>query len=229
MFDRLRSDVCKANLALAEFGLVVLTWGNVSGIDRGAGVVAIKPSGLPYGEMTPDDMVVVNLEGDVIEGRLRPSSDTATHLVLYRSFPEIGGVVHTHSTAATAWAQAGRAIPPLGTTHADTFYGPVPCTPPLSREEIEGEYERNTGEVIVRTFAALSPVHVPAVLVACHGPFVWGKNASAAVENALILEEVAKMAAMTVSLAPDVSPIDRHLCDRHFFRKHGEGATYGQK
>ena len=229
MFDRLRIDVCKANLALAELGLVVLTWGNVSEIDREAGVVAIKPSGLSYGEMTPDDMAVVNIDGDVIEGRLRPSSDTATHLVLYRSFPEIGGVVHTHSTAATAWAQAGRAIPPLGTTHADTFYGPVPCTPPLSREEIEGEYERNTGEVIVRTFAGLSPVHVPAVLVACHGPFAWGKNAAAAVENALILEEVAKMAAMTVSLARDVSPIDRYLRDRHYFRKHGDGATYGQK
>ena len=229
MFDRLRIDVCKANLALAELGLVVLTWGNVSEIDREAGVVAIKPSGLSYGEMTPDDMAVVNLDGDVIAGRLRPSSDTATHLVLYRSFPEIGGVVHTHSTAATAWAQAGRAIPPLGTTHADTFYGPVPCTPPLSREEIEGEYERNTGEIIVRTFAGLSPVHVPAVLVACHGPFAWGKNAAAAVENALILEEVAKIAAMTVSLARDVSPIDRYLRDRHYFRKHGEGATYGQK
>ena len=229
MFDRLRIDVCKANLALAESGLVVLTWGNVSEIDRAAGVVAIKPSGLSYGEMTPDDIVVVNLDGDVIEGRLRPSSDTATHLVLYRSFPEIGGVAHTHSTAATAWAQAGRAIPPLGTTHADTFYGPVPCTPPLSREEIEGEYERNTGEVIVRTFAGLSPVQVPAVLVACHGPFTWGKNAAAAVENALILEEVAKIAAMTVSLARDVSPIDRYLRDRHYFRKHGEGATYGQK
>ena len=229
MFDRLRIDVCKANLALAELGLVVLTWGNVSEIDREAGVVAIKPSGLSYGEMTPDDMAVVNLDGDVIEGRLRPSSDTATHLVLYRSFPEIGGVMHTHSTAATAWAQAGRAIPPLGTTHADAFYGPVPCTPPLSREEIEGEYERNTGEIIVRTFAGLSPVHVPAVLVACHGPFAWGKNAAAAVENALILEEVAKIAAMTVSLARDVSPIDRYLRDRHYFRKHGEGATYGQK
>lgn len=229
MFDRLRNDVCKANLALAELGLVVLTWGNVSEIDREAGVVAIKPSGLSYGEMTPDDMAVVNLDGDVIEGRLRPSSDTATHLVLYRSFPEIGGVVHTHSTAATAWAQAGRAIPPLGTTHADTFYGPVPCTPPLSREEIEGEYERNTGEVIVRTFAGLSPMCVPAVLVARHGPFAWGKNAAVAVENALILEEVAKIAAMTVSLARDVSPIDRYLRDRHYFRKHGEGATYGQK
>ena len=229
MYERIREDAARANRMLAGFGLVILAWGNASAVDREAGALAIKPSGLPCAEATPDRMVVLDLEGRILEGILRPSSDTATHLVLYRAFPEIGGVVHTHSSAATAWAQAGRSLPALGTTHADAFYGPVPCTLPLAEKDIRGDYERMTGEYIVRTFAGLDPSAVPAVLVSGHGPFSWGKDAPGAAENALILEEVAKTGLWTLSLAPSAPPLDRGLLDRHYFRKHGAGATYGQK
>ncbi|GAB1399601.1 L-ribulose-5-phosphate 4-epimerase [Aminivibrio sp.] len=229
MYEKIRSEASGANRLLAEYGLVILAWGNGSAIDRDAGVVAIKPSGLPCGEAAPENMVIVDLAGRVVEGELRPSSDTATHLVLYQAFPEIGGVVHTHSSAATAWAQAGRALPVLGTTHADTFYGPVPCTPPLTGEDAGEDYEKRTGEIILRTFSGLSPSAVPAALVGGHGPFAWGKDALAAAENALILEEVAKTAALTLALSPSVQPIDSALLDRHYFRKHGARATYGQK
>lgn len=229
MFEQLRQDVFEANMKLAAHGLAPLTWGNASGIDRSAGIVAIKASGIPYEEMSPEDLVLLDLDGKVVEGSRRPSSDTATHLVLYRAFSEIGGVAHTHSAAATAWAQARRSIPPLGTTHADSFYGSVPCTPLLSREEIEGEYTKNTGYLIVKTFAGIRPLDIPAVLVAGHGPFTWGKNAAQAVENSVILEEVAKIALNTLTLDPAAPYMQQELLDRHYFRKHGPGATYGQK
>ena len=229
MYEKIRSEASGANRLLAEYGLVILAWGNGSAIDRDAGVVAIKPSGLPCGEAAPENMVIVDLAGRVVEGELRPSSDTATHLVLYQAFPEIGGVVHTHSSAATAWAQAGRSLPPFGTTHADAFYGPVPCTSSLKGEDTGREYEKRTGEIIVRTFSGISPLSVPAVLVGGHGPFAWGKDAPEAAENALILEEVAKTAALTLSIEPGTPPLDSSLLDRHYFRKHGPGATYGQK
>lgn len=228
MLEELRSTVCKANKDLLRHGLVLFTWGNVSQIDRETGLVVIKPSGVSYDEMTPEDMVIVNLEGRVVEGALRPSSDTPTHLALYRSFPEIGGIVHTHSTHATAWAQAGREIPVLGTTHADEFHGSVPCTREMRREEIFGAYEEETGNVIAECFKGRNPMDTPAVLVRNHGPFTWGKDAEKAVYNAAALEEVARMAFITLMLNPE-SSIKEDLIEKHHARKHGPGATYGQK
>lgn len=227
----LREQVCAANLALVEAGLVTLSFGNASGVDREAGVLVIKPSGVPYDRLRPEDMVVVAIADErVIEGTLRPSSDTPTHALLYREFPSIGGVVHTHSPFAAAWAQAHRPIPPLGTTHADHFHGAVPVTRPMSAGEIEGEYERLTGSVIVETFRelGLDALTMPAVLVASHGPFTWGNDAATAVTNAIALEAVAAMAHHTVALAPEVDPIGQALLGRHFSRKHGPGAYYGQ-
>jgi L-ribulose-5-phosphate 4-epimerase len=229
MFEQLKETVCRANLALVEHKLVIFTWGNVSGIDRQKGIVAIKPSGVSYDALTPEKIVLLDMEGKVIEGDLRPSSDTPTHLELYRCFPEVGGVCHTHSPKATAWAQACREIPALGTTHADHFYGPVPATDMMTQAEIEGDYELNTGKVIVRRFAGIDPMSIPAVLVSGHGPFTWGKNADKAVENAAVLEQVAAMAFETIALNPGINSISRTLLDKHYLRKHGKNAYYGQK
>jgi len=229
MLKELKEQVFKANLELVRHGLVIFTWGNVSGIDRERGLVVIKPSGVPYDEMKPEHMVVLDLDGKQVDGYLRPSSDTPTHIAIYKAFEGVGGVVHTHSTMATSWAQAGRSIPPLGTTHADHFYGPVPCTRKLTEEEIAGDYEGNTGKVIVETFSDIDPLHVPGVLVNGHGPFSWGKDAHDAVVNAVVLEEVAKMAYNTFVINPGVGPIDGYLLDKHFLRKHGPNAYYGQK
>ncbi len=228
MLEKLKEDVYRANLELVRHGLVIMTWGNVSGIDRASGLMVIKPSGVSYDEMTAGDMVVTDLDGNVIEGTLKPSTDAPTHRALYKSFPAIGGVVHTHSTHATAWAQACRPIPCLGTTHADHFYGAVPVTRKLTPEETEDNYEYNTGLVIALALEGRDPLTMPAVLVASHGPFTWGATPADAVHNAVVLEEVARMAALTVSLA-DVQDIDRHLLDRHYLRKHGKNAYYGQK
>ncbi len=216
-----------ANLELVKQGLVIYTWGNVSGIDREKGLVAIKPSGLDYDKMTADDMVVVDLEGNIVEGKLRPSSDTPTHLALYRAFPAIGGVVHTHSTYATAWSQAGLDIPNIGTTHADYFHKDIPCTADMTAEEVRGDYELETGNVIVRRFADIDPTATPAVLVKNHGPFTWGKDPADAVHNAVVLEQVAKMAfiARTINPALTMNPL---LIEKHYNRKHGPGAYYGQ-
>jgi L-ribulose-5-phosphate 4-epimerase len=219
---QLQTEVLEANLELVRRGLVLYTFGNASGIDRATGLVAIKPSGVPYDKMTPADMVVCDLDGKIVQGTLNPSSDLDTHLELYRAWPTIGGVVHTHSESATAWAQAGRSIPAFGTTHADYFYGPVPATEPLSDEEIQGDYVLNTGK-------AIDPMAVPAVLVAGHAPFTWGKNAASAAYNAVILEFVARMAFHTAQLSPKNAGVSQALLDRHYFRKHGAGATYGQK
>ena len=227
MLEKLKKEVWQANLDLVKHGLVLFTWGNASAIDREKGLVVIKPSGVAYDEMKPEDMVVVDMDGRVVEGRLKPSSDTPTHLVLYKAFVAIGGVVHTHSTYATAWAQAGRDIPNLGTTHADYFGGDIPCTADMTREEIEGDYERETGNVIVRRFAGIDPVHVPGVLVKNHGPFGWGKDAAEAVYHAAVMEEVAKMAAVTLGINPQAT-MNPHLVKKHFSRKHGPGAYYGQ-
>jgi len=230
MLEELKQRVLKANLELVREGLVIQTFGNVSGIDRDRGLIVIKPSGVPYSEMKPEHMVVVALDtGKVLEGSLRPSSDTPTHAVLYRAFKDIGGVTHTHSLYATAWAQAGRAIPSLGTTHADYWYGNVPCTRMLSDKEIATEYETNTGNVIVETFGNLDPMQHPAVLVASHGPFTWGKDADNAVHNAVILEFVARLASETLRINPKAEPMQSALLDKHFLRKHGAGAYYGQK
>jgi len=226
---QLKQAVWESNLDLPKYGLVTFTWGNVSGIDREQGLVVIKPSGVPYEELKPEDLVVVDLDGNIVEGKLRPSSDTATHLVLYKSFPHIGGVVHTHSPWATSWAQAGRGIPALGTTHADYFYGEVPCTRPLSEQEIKGTYELETGKVIVETFRGLDPEQMPAVLVHSHAPFNWGKDPHQAVHNAVVLEEAAKLAYHTYGLKANVPAMDQTLLDRHFLRKHGANAYYGQK
>lgn len=232
-FRELQERVYEANMALVKHGLVILTWGNASAIDREHGVLGIKPSGVPYEHLRPEQIVLVDMEGKVIEGTLRPSSDTPTHLVLYQRFEAIGGVVHTHSRYATAWAQAMRPLPCFGTTHADAFYGAVPCTRPLTDEEIASEYERNTGLVIVETFEKLGvdPLHVPAVLVAQHAPFTWGENVHKAVENAITLEEVAGMALWTL-IAQEawhkLAPVPQSLLDKHFWRKHGERAYYGQ-
>lgn len=229
MLHKTKISVCEANLALKNSGLVILTWGNVSARDPDTGYVVIKPSGVNYDEMMPEQMVVVDLDGRVVDGTFRPSSDTPTHLELYRAWPEIGGVAHTHSTYATAWAQAKRPLPCYGTTHADNFRGTVPITDDLTPEEIEGEYELNTGKLIVRTFAERSPTEVPAVLVAGHGPFTWGATAQQAVENSIVLEEVARMALLTEAINPDVTELSTTLRDRHFLRKHGPGAYYGQR
>jgi len=229
MLEELKERVCEANLRLVREGLVRLTWGNASGLSRQDGVLVIKPSGVPYDRMRPEHMVVVSLEtGEVVEGDLRPSSDTPTHRELYRAFPEIGGIVHTHSLYATIWAQACREIPPLGTTHADYFRGPVPCTRSLMPEEILSDYETNTGRVIVERFASINPQHMPAVLVAGHAPFTWGATVEAAVETAIVLECIARMALETLRLNPLCEPISEALLEKHFFRKHGSGAYYGQ-
>ncbi len=227
MLTELRKKVLDANLELVRQGLVIYTWGNVSGIDREKGWVVIKPSGVEYGEMTADDLVIVDLDGKVVEGTLRPSSDTPTHLELYKAFPAIGGVVHTHSTYAVAWAQAGRDIPSLGTTHADYFHGPVPCTGDLSAEQVAGAYEAETGRLIAETFRGLNAVETPGVLVRNHGPFTWGKDPAEAVYHARVLEEVARMAKLTLELNP-AAAIPKILEDKHFLRKHGPGAYYGQ-
>jgi L-ribulose-5-phosphate 4-epimerase len=229
LLEKLRNAVLDANLELVRRGLVLQTFGNVSGIDRAEKLVVIKPSGVPYEEMSAEDLVVTDLAGEIVEGKLRPSSDLATHLVLYKTFPQIGGIAHTHSEYATAWAQARRPIPCFGTTHADYFHGPVPVTDTMSAVEIESEYEKNTGDVIVRAFAARDPAAVPAVLVANHGPFAWGADAAAAAHNAVMLEAVARMAWFTISINKDAEPIDSSLHDKHYLRKHGASAYYGQK
>ena len=228
MLEELKEIVLQANLQLVKQGLVTLTWGNVSEIDRASGAIVIKPSGIPYDKMKADDMVVVDLEGNRLEGKWNPSSDLPTHIELYRAFGNIGGVVHTQSRWATVFAQCGCDIPALGTTHADTFYGKVPCTRPMTPAEIEGEYEVETGRVIVETLANRSAVEIPAALVYSHGPFTWGRNAKDAVENAIILEEVAMMAWHTQMMAPDMT-LQQELADKHYFRKHGATAYYGQK
>jgi len=225
----LKQQVFEANRDLPRFGLVTFTWGNVSAIDRERGVIVIKPSGIAYEVMTADDMVVVDLEGNVVEGRYRPSSDTATHLALYRRYAELGGVVHTHSTHATAWAQAGLSIPAMGTTHADYFFGDIPCTRGLTKQEVEVEYERNTGKVIIETLDDNNPLHTPGIVVYQHGPFAWGKDAADAVHNAVVLEEVARMAWIARGINPALKPIDDYLMHKHFMRKHGPNAYYGQK
>lgn len=230
MLEELKKKVYEANMELPRRGLITYTWGNVSEIDRDTGYFVIKPSGVDYDKLRPEDMVVMDLEGNRIEGTLNPSSDTPTHLELYKKYPEIGGVVHTHSPEATSWAQAGRDIPLYGTTHADYFYGSIPCARSLTPEEIGGEYERNTGLVIIETFEqrGLNPMHTPGVLCTNHGPFTWGKDAAEAVHNAVVLEEVARMAIRTELLNPQVQPAPDSIRDKHFFRKHGENAYYGQ-
>lgn len=228
MLEQLKEKVCKANLDLVKHGLVIFTWGNVSAIDRESGLVVIKPSGVSYDNMKPSDMVVVDLDGNIVEGDLRPSSDTPTHLVLYKAFREIGGVVHTHSTYATAWAQAGKDIPNIGTTHADYFHDAIPCTADMTKEEVQGAYELETGNVIVKRFEGINPVHTPGVLVKNHGPFSWGKDADEAVHNAVVLEQVAKMAFIAFSVNPELT-MNPLLVEKHFSRKHGPDAYYGQK
>ncbi|WP_222888955.1 L-ribulose-5-phosphate 4-epimerase [Enterobacter sp. C2] len=227
--QQLKQQVLDANLDLPRYGLVTFTWGNVSAIDRARGLVAIKPSGVSYDALKADDIVIVDLQGEVVEGKLRPSSDTATHLALYRRYPSLGGVVHTHSTHATAWAQAGLAIPALGTTHADYFLGDIPCTRALTEQEVQGEYELNTGRVIIETLKEGEPLHTPGVVVYQHGPFAWGKDAHDAVHNAVVMEEVARMAWIARGINPSLKPIDGYLMDKHFMRKHGSHAYYGQK
>ncbi|MGI5870314.1 MAG: L-ribulose-5-phosphate 4-epimerase [Kiritimatiellia bacterium] len=229
MYAELKRAVFEANLALVRHGLVTLTWGNVSGIDRQRDCVAIKPSGVAYDTMTPDDIVVVSLDGAPVEGALRPSSDLPTHLALYRAFPSLGGVVHTHSTHATAFAQASRPVPCLGTTHADHFHGDVPCTRFLAPDEVAGDYERNTGRVIVERFQGLDPDALPGALVAGHGSFTWGPTPAKAVENAVALEAFARMAILTEALAPAAAPLPAYILDKHYRRKHGATAYYGQK
>lgn len=228
MLEKLKQSVLKANLELPERGLVTYTWGNVSGIDRQNSLVVIKPSGIPYEDLKLEHLVVVDLEGNIIEGNLNPSSDTPTHLTIYKHFKDIGGIVHTHSTWATLWSQAGRGIPPLGTTHADYFYGEIPCTRKLTTEEVQGDYEKETGNLIVETFNGISPIYIPAVLVNNHGPFTWGIDAQEALHNAVVLEEVSMMAYYTYTLTPGIKPIDQKLLDKHFLRKHGINAYYGQ-
>lgn len=230
MLKELKEQVYEANMLLPKHNLVTFTWGNVSGIDRSSGMIVIKPSGVDYDKLSPEDMVVVELEsGKRVEGSLNPSSDTPTHLALYRAFGNIGGVVHTHSRWATVFSQSGRGIPPLGTTHADYFYGEIPCTRRMTPEEIEGEYERETGNVIIKTFEGRSPDDIPAVLVHSHGPFAWGTDPHNAVHNAVVLEELAFMAWHNLIMQPDISPMQRELMDRHYLRKHGADAYYGQK
>ena len=228
MLEGLKKQVLEANLLLPKYQLVKFTWGNVSGIDREQGLVAIKPSGVRYEDLKVEDIVIIDLDGKKVEGDLKPSSDTATHLELYRNFSNIGGVVHTHSRWATSFAQAVMPIEPTGTTHADHFYGPIPCTRSLTPSEVEGAYELETGKVIVETFANLDPDAIPAVLVCNHGPFCWGANPESAVENAVVLEEIAFIQYHALTLNPKLSVIHNNLLDKHFFRKHGKGAYYGQ-
>lgn len=228
MLEKLKEQVCKANLDLVKHGLVLFTWGNVSAIDPESKLVVIKPSGVSYDTMQPEDMVVMTLDGEVAEGRFRPSSDTPTHLELYKAYPQMGGIVHTHSTHATAFAQTGRCIPAYGTTHADYFHGPIPCARKLTAEEVNGAYEKNTGLVILETLQGKDPMEVPAILVQNHGPFAWGKNADEAVYHAAVLEEVARMALLTEQIRPGVPEADEYLLDKHYFRKHGKNAYYGQ-
>lgn len=230
MLEELKKEVYEANMLLPKYGLVTFTWGNVSGIDREKGLFVIKPSGVEYDKLRPEDMVVVDLKGNKVEGDYKPSSDTATHMVLYNHFPNIGGVVHTHSSWATSWAQSGKGIPCYGTTHADYLYGEIPCMRNLTQEEIDEAYELNTGNVIVNEFKRmnLDYVAMPAVLCKNHGPFTWGKDAHEAVHNAVVLEEVAKMAARTETINPDVKPAPQMLQDKHYYRKHGANAYYGQ-
>ena len=231
MLEELKQRVYEANMLLPKYGLVTFTWGNVSEIDRESGLFAIKPSGVDYDKLTPEDMVIVDLNGNKVEGKYNPSSDTATHVELYKAFPEIGGIVHTHSSYATSWAQAGRGIPCYGTTHADYIYGEVPCLRCLTKEEIEEAYEENTGHLIVNEFKAMNkdPKAVPAVLCKNHGPFAWGKDAHEAVHNAVVMEEVARMAWIARGINPQLQPIDSWLMNKHFQRKHGPNAYYGQK
>ncbi|BFH64733.1 L-ribulose-5-phosphate 4-epimerase [Paenibacillus azoreducens] len=229
MLEQLKQQVLEANLMLPKYGLVTFTWGNVSGIDREHGLVVIKPSGVPYEELSKDDLVVVDLQGNKVEGRLNPSSDTPTHLALYHAFPNIGAVVHTHSTWATSWAQSGQSIPALGTTHGDYFYGEIPCTRKMMTGEIQTNYELETGNVIIETFADLDEMQMPGVLVHSHAPFCWGKDAIEAVHNAVVLEEVAEIAHHTMTLNRTASPMDQVLLDKHFLRKHGAQAYYGQR
>lgn len=228
MLEKLKEEVFRANLDLVKHGLVIFTWGNVSGIDRESGLVVIKPSGVDYDVMKASDMVVVDLEGNVVEGSLRPSSDTPTHIALYKAFPEIGGVVHTHSTYATAWAQAGIDLPNIGTTHADYFHNAIPCTDDMTAEEVNGDYELETGNVIVKRFEGINPMHTPGVLVKNHGPFAWGKNPHDAVHNAVVMEQVAKMAAIAYQINPGLT-MNQLLVEKHFNRKHGPNAYYGQR
>jgi L-ribulose-5-phosphate 4-epimerase len=229
MLEKLKEKVYEANMELQRKGLVIYTWGNVSEIDRETGFVVIKPSGVDYATMKPEDMVVVDLEGNVIEGKYKPSTDTPTHLVMYKTYPKVGGVVHTHSDWATTFAQAGRSVPAFGTTHADYFYGDIPCTRDLTDEEISGEYEKETGNVIVETIGAKDPLEIPAIVVKNHGPFTWGKDANSAVYNAVVLDKVAEIAYKTMTLNKDVKRVKQHLLDKHYLRKHGSNAYYGQK
>ena len=228
MLEKLREDVCKANKLLPHYGLVTFTWGNVSAIDREKKLFVIKPSGVDYDDLTPENMVIVNLEGEVVEGDYNPSSDTPTHMELYKAFPEVGGIVHTHSTWATSWAQAGRSIPCYGTTHADYFYGEIPCVRNLTKEEIDEAYELNTGILIAEYFKNKDYVAMPGVLCKNHGPFAWGKDPFEAVHNAVVLEEVAKMATRTEMINPEAKPAPKVLQDKHYYRKHGANAYYGQ-
>jgi len=227
MLEQLKEEVCKANLDLVTYNMVIFTWGNVSGIDRTSEKVVIKPSGVEYDVMKPEDMVVVDLDGKVVEGTLKPSSDTPTHIELYKAFPDIAGVVHTHSPWATIWSQSGRDLPALGTTHADYFYGPIPCTRKMVKAEVEEAYEKDTGKVIIERFKNIDPMAVPGVLVNGHAPFAWGNDVNNAVHNAVVLEEVAKMAYYTLQLNPSAR-IDQFLLDKHYLRKHGKNAYYGQ-
>lgn len=229
MLEELKQQVLDANLALPKHNLVTFTWGNVSGICREQNLIVIKPSGVPYDRLKRDDMVVVDFEGNVVEGDLNPSSDTPTHIVLYKNFPDIGGVVHTHAPWATSWSQAGKGIPALGTTHADYFYGTIPCTRPMTTEEINGDYELETGNVIVETFKDTDANAIPSVLVHSHAPFSWGKDPDEAVHNAVVLEEVAKMALRTYQLNPTTPDMEQTLLDKHYLRKHGKDAYYGQE
>ena len=231
MLEELRKAVWEANMELPRRNLVTYTWGNVSGIDREKGLIVIKPSGVEYEDLTPEKLVIVDLDNNIVEGNLNPSSDTKTHVELYRAFPTLGGIVHTHSPHAVAWAQAGRDIPCYGTTHADYFYGPVPCARSLTAEEVEEDYERNTGKVIIETFTerGLDPKAVPGVICRNHGPFTWGKDAAQAVYHAVVLEEVAKMAMYTITIEPNTPSAPQHVQDKHYMRKHGPNAYYGQK
>ena len=228
MLEELKKTVCEANLLLPKHGLVTFTWGNVSGIDRDKGLVVIKPSGVPYDGMQPEDMVVVDLDGKLVEGKWKPSSDTPTHVVLYKAFPECGGIVHTHSRWATTFAQAKKEISAMGTTHADYFYGAIPCTRPMTDREIRGEYEKETGNVIVETFADRNPADIPGVVVCSHGPFAWGTDPMNAVHNAVVMEEVAFMNWHAMVLDPELGPMQQTLLDKHYLRKHGKNAYYGQ-